>query len=106
MILPEQASRLGDDRRTIMTTMKSTLVEMTIITLMTTTVTRIVIMVRMTTRAKPAEIVVAMPGATDEEVSAFVEAEPTAVFPNAAEYLARHGGRADVMVRRDVVDEI
>lgn len=75
------------------------MVEMTNIMLMTT----IVIMMRMTTRAKPAEIVVAMPGATDEQVSAFVEAEPTDVFPNAAEYLARHGGRADVMVRRDDV---
>ena len=74
------------------------------IMLMKTTATRIAItMMRMTTRAKPAEIVVAMPGATDEQVSAFVEARPTDVFPNAAEYLARHGGRADVMVRRDDV---
>ena len=96
MIPPEQASRTGDDRRTIMTMMKN-------IMLMKTTATRIVIMMRMTTRAKPAEIVVAMPGAADEQVSAFVEAEPTDVFPNAAEYLARHGGRADVMVRRDIV---
>ena len=80
------------------------MVEMTNIMLMTATATRIV--TRMTTRAKPAEIAVATPGATDEQVSAFVEAEPTDVFPNAAEYLARHGGRADVMVRRDVVHEI
>ena len=79
------------------------MVEMTNIMLLTATATRIVIMMRMTTRAKPAEIVVAMPGATDEQVSAFVEAEPTDVFPNAAEYLARHGGRADVTVRRDDV---
>ena len=86
----------------------TTLVVMMIIMLMKPTATRIVIsmMMRMTTRAKPAEIVVAMPGATDEQVSAFVEPEPTDVFPNAAEYLARHGGRADVMVRRDVVHEI
>ena len=83
-------------------TMRTTLVEMT--NIMMTTATRIVIyMMRMTTRAKPAEIVVAMPGATDEQVSAFVEAEPTDVFPNAAEYLARHGERAPVMVRRDDV---
>ena len=79
------------------------MVEMTNIMLTTTTAMRIFIMMRMTTRAEPAEIVVAMPGATDEPVSAFVEAEPTDVFPNAAEYLARHGGRADVMVRRDDV---
>ena len=95
MIPPEQASRTGDDRRTIMTMVE--MVEMTNIIPMTVTVTG------MTTRVKPAEIVVAMPGATDEQVSAFVEAEPTDVFPNAAEYLARHGGRADVMVRRDDV---
>ena len=98
MIPPEQASRLGDDRRTIMT-----MVEMTNIMLMTRTAMGIFIMMRMTTRAKPAEIVVAMPGATDEQVSAFVETRPTDVFPNAAEYLARHGGRVDVMVRRDDV---
>ena len=79
------------------------MVEMTNIILMKSTATRIAIMMRMTTRAEPAEIVVAMPGATDEQVSAFVEAEPTDVFPNAVEYLARHGGRADVMVRRDNV---
>ena len=84
-------------------TMRITLVEMMIILLMKTTAMRTVIMMRMTTHAKPAEIVVAMPGATDEQVSAFVEAEPTAVFPNAAEYLARHGERAPVMVRRDDV---
>ena len=81
-----------------------TMVEMTSnIMLMTATATIIFIMMRMATRAKPAEIVVAMPGATDEQVSAFVEAEPTDVFPNAAEYLARHGGREPVMVRRDNV---
>jgi len=81
-----------------------TMVGMTNIMLMRTTETRIATtMMRMTTHAKPAEIVVAMPGATDEQVSAFVEAEPTAVFPNAAEYLARHGERAPVMVRRDDV---
>ena len=56
--------------------------------------------------AEPAEIVVATPGATGGQVSAFVEAEPTDVFLNAAEYLARHGGRADVMVRRDVVHDL
>ena len=95
MIPPEQASRLGDDRRRTM--MRITLVVMMIIMLMTVTVTRMI------ARAKPTEIVVAMPGATDEQVSASVEAEPTDVFPNAAEYLARHGGRADVMVRRDDV---
>ena len=77
------------------------MVEMTNIMLMTATATRIV--TRMTTRAKLAEIVVAMPGATDEQVSAFVEAEPTDVFPNAAKYLARHRGRAPVMVKRDDV---
>ena len=80
-----------------------TMVEMTNIMLMKTTATSIVIMMRMTTRAKPAEIVVATPGATEKKVSAFVETVPTDVFPNAAEYLARHGGRADVMVRRDDV---
>ena len=79
------------------------MVEMTNIMLMKTTATSIVIMMRMTTRAKPAEIVVATPGATDEPVSAFVEAEPTDVFPNAAEYLARHGRRAPVMGKRDDV---
>ena len=99
MIPPEEASRTEDDRRTIMT-----MVEMTNIMLLTTTATRIIIiMMRMTTPAKPAEIVVATPGATDEQVSAFVEAEPTDVFPNAAKYLARHGGREPVMVRRDDV---
>ena len=99
MIPPEQASRTGDDRRTIMT-----MVEMTNIMLMKPTATRIIIiMVRMTTRAKPAEIVVAMPGATDEQVSAFVEAGPTDVSHNAAKYLVRHGGREPVMVRRDDV---
>ena len=68
----------------------------------TTAATRIVTtMMRMTTRAKPAEIVVAMPGATGEQVSAFVEAEPTDVSPNAVEYLARKEIRADVMVKRD-----
>ena len=77
------------------------MVEMTNIILLTATATRIFIM--MTTRAKPAEIAVATPGATDEQVSAFAEGEPTDVSPNAAEYLARHGGRADVMVRRDDV---
>ena len=82
------------------------MVEMTNIMLMTTTATRIVMRMRMTTRVKPAEIVVAMPCATDKKVSVFVEAEPTDVFPSVVKYLARHGGRADVMVRRDVVDEI
>ena len=71
--------------------------------LMRATATRIVIMMRMTTLAKLAEIVVVTPGAIDEQVSAFVEAEPTDVFPNAAKYLARHGGRAPVMVKRDDV---
>ena len=66
--------------------------------------TRIVTtMMRMRTRAKPAETVVGMLGATDEQVSAFVETRPTDVFPNAAKYLARHGGRAPVMVKRDDV---
>ena len=82
------------------------MVEMTNIMLMGATATRIFIMMRITTLAKPAETVVAMPGAADEKVCAFVEPGPTAVFPNVAEYLARHGGRANVMVRRDVVDEI
>ena len=79
------------------------MVEMTNIMLMTTTATRIVPMTRMTTPAKPAEIVVATPGATNEQASAFVGARPTDVFLTAAEYLARHGGRADVMGRRDDV---
>ena len=105
MVPPEQAIGLGDDRRTIMT-MRITWVEMMIIMLMKTTAMRKVIMMRMTTRAKPAEIVVAMPGATDKQVSAFVEAGPTDVFPNAAEYLARHGGRAPVMVKRDDVHNL
>ena len=100
MIPPEQASRLGDDRRTIMT---MGMVEMTNIMLMTVTATRISMMTMSTTRAKLAEIVVATPGATEEQVSVFVEARPTAVFRNAAKHLARHGGRADVMVRRDDV---
>ena len=103
MFPAEQASRTGEDRRTTMTIMTMRMVEMTNIMLMKTTATSIIIMMRITTPAKPAQIAVAMPGATDEQVSAFVEAEPTDVFPNAAKYLARHGGRAPVMVKRDDV---
>ena len=103
MIPPEQASRLGDDRRTIMT---MGMVEMTNIMLMTVTATRISMMTMSTTRAKLAEIVVATPGATDKQASVFVEPEPTDDFPNAAEFLAMHGGRADVMVRRDDVHNL
>ena len=81
-----------------------TMVGMTNIILKKMTETRTATtMMRMTTHAKPAESVVATPGATKEQVSVFVEPKPTDVFPNAAEYLARHGGRAPVMGRRDDV---
>ena len=116
MIPREPLHRLGDVRTTIMRMMITLVTVMmimemmmivmmmmiTLVVVMTNTATRIVtLMRRMVTHAKLAEIVVATPGAKDKPVSAFVEARPTDVFPNAAEYLARHGGRADVMVRRD-----
>ena len=112
MVPREQLHRVGNVRTTIMIMMITLVMEMMITLVMmintmlmtTSAATRIVTtMMRMAVHAKLAGIVVAMPGATDEQVSAFVEAEPTAVFPNAAEYLARHGERAPVMVRRDDV---
>ena len=81
---------------TVVMTFTMTMMKMKTMTIIVTTILT-------TKHAKIIEIVGPMPGAGDEQVSAFVAAEHSEVSPNVAKYLAKKERREPVMVKRDAV---